>query len=154
MYLGKPPPAGASSSKLQFHLLSSSTRLIGMTPLHPQPNQLKISHPKIVYETESKSKDESGNRSEVETNEEVEGETEEEVEEETEEDVEEEIEEVIPIPFICLEVWKKYLTFGVTDEGGYGTMEELLEIMSWSQLGIHEKPVRILHVAKLTRHHF
>jgi predicted Rossmann-fold nucleotide-binding protein len=26
--------------------------------------------------------------------------------------------------------------------GGYGTMEELLEIISWSQLGIHEKPVR------------
>ncbi|CAN1342453.1 Cytokinin riboside 5'-monophosphate phosphoribohydrolase LOG1 [Linum perenne] len=24
--------------------------------------------------------------------------------------------------------------------GGYGTMEELLEIIAWSQLGIHEKP--------------
>ncbi|XP_027073019.1 probable cytokinin riboside 5'-monophosphate phosphoribohydrolase LOGL1 isoform X1 [Coffea arabica] len=24
--------------------------------------------------------------------------------------------------------------------GGYGTMEELLEIISWSQLGIHDKP--------------
>ena len=26
--------------------------------------------------------------------------------------------------------------------GGYGTMEELLEMITWSQLGIHEKPVR------------
>ncbi|KAL3580114.1 hypothetical protein D5086_017949 [Populus alba] len=30
--------------------------------------------------------------------------------------------------------------------GGYGTMEELLEIISWSQLGIHEKPVGLLNV--------
>lgn len=26
--------------------------------------------------------------------------------------------------------------------GGYGTMEELLEVITWSQLGIHDKPVR------------
>lgn len=26
--------------------------------------------------------------------------------------------------------------------GGYGTMEELLEMITWAQLGIHEKPVR------------
>ncbi|XP_038975586.1 probable cytokinin riboside 5'-monophosphate phosphoribohydrolase LOG4 isoform X2 [Phoenix dactylifera] len=25
--------------------------------------------------------------------------------------------------------------------GGYGTMEELLEIIAWSQLGIHDKPL-------------
>lgn len=25
--------------------------------------------------------------------------------------------------------------------GGYGTMEELLEMIAWSQLGIHDKPV-------------
>ena len=25
--------------------------------------------------------------------------------------------------------------------GGYGTMEELLEMITWSQLGIHKKPV-------------
>lgn len=25
--------------------------------------------------------------------------------------------------------------------GGYGTMEELLEMITWSQLGIHDKPV-------------
>lgn len=30
--------------------------------------------------------------------------------------------------------------------GGYGTMEELLEIISWSQLGIHDKPVGLLNV--------
>jgi predicted Rossmann-fold nucleotide-binding protein len=27
--------------------------------------------------------------------------------------------------------------------GGYGTMEELLEMITWSQLGIHDKPVSI-----------
>ena len=26
--------------------------------------------------------------------------------------------------------------------GGYGTMEEFLEMITWAQLGIHEKPVR------------
>ncbi|XP_044491232.1 cytokinin riboside 5'-monophosphate phosphoribohydrolase LOG1-like [Mangifera indica] len=30
--------------------------------------------------------------------------------------------------------------------GGYGTMEELLEMITWSQLGIHEKPVGLLNV--------
>jgi len=30
--------------------------------------------------------------------------------------------------------------------GGYGTMEELLEIISWSYLGIHHKPVGLLNV--------
>ncbi|PIN11829.1 hypothetical protein CDL12_15554 [Handroanthus impetiginosus] len=30
--------------------------------------------------------------------------------------------------------------------GGYGTMEELLEIITWSQLGIHNKPVGILNI--------
>jgi predicted Rossmann-fold nucleotide-binding protein len=25
--------------------------------------------------------------------------------------------------------------------GGYGTLEELMEIITWSQLGIHAKPV-------------
>jgi predicted Rossmann-fold nucleotide-binding protein len=25
--------------------------------------------------------------------------------------------------------------------GGYGTLEELLEVIAWAQLGIHDKPV-------------
>lgn len=32
--------------------------------------------------------------------------------------------------------------------GGYGTLEELLEIITWAQLGIHDKPVRF---SKLTK---
>jgi uncharacterized protein (TIGR00730 family) len=31
--------------------------------------------------------------------------------------------------------------------GGYGTFEELLEIVTWAQLGIHAKPVGLLDVA-------
>lgn len=27
--------------------------------------------------------------------------------------------------------------------GGYGTLEELLEVITWAQLGIHDKPVKI-----------
>lgn len=34
-------------------------------------------------------------------------------------------------------------------EGGYGTLEELLEVITWAQLGIHDKPVSSL---KLLRH--
>ncbi|GLT82440.1 hypothetical protein SLE2022_008090 [Rubroshorea leprosula] len=30
--------------------------------------------------------------------------------------------------------------------GGYGTMEELLEMITWSQLGIHDKPVGLLNI--------
>ncbi|KAF9613078.1 hypothetical protein IFM89_005526 [Coptis chinensis] len=30
--------------------------------------------------------------------------------------------------------------------GGYGTMEELLEIITWSQLGIHNKPIGLVNV--------
>jgi uncharacterized protein (TIGR00730 family) len=26
--------------------------------------------------------------------------------------------------------------------GGYGTLEELLEVITWAQLGIHKKPVK------------
>ena len=31
--------------------------------------------------------------------------------------------------------------------GGYGTFEELLEIVTWAQLGIHAKPIGLLSVA-------
>ncbi|KAL3603240.1 hypothetical protein D5086_004099 [Populus alba] len=30
--------------------------------------------------------------------------------------------------------------------GGYGTLEELLEVITWAQLGIHDKPVKLLCV--------
>ncbi|CAL4914363.1 unnamed protein product [Urochloa decumbens] len=30
--------------------------------------------------------------------------------------------------------------------GGYGTLEELLEVITWHQLGIHRKPVGLLNV--------
>lgn len=33
-------------------------------------------------------------------------------------------------------------------EGGYGTLEELLEVITWAQLGIHDKPVKILILHK------
>lgn len=31
--------------------------------------------------------------------------------------------------------------------GGFGTFEELLEIITWGQLGIHQKPIGVLNVA-------
>jgi uncharacterized protein (TIGR00730 family) len=31
--------------------------------------------------------------------------------------------------------------------GGYGTCEELFEILTWSQLGLHAKPIGLLNVA-------
>ncbi len=31
--------------------------------------------------------------------------------------------------------------------GGFGTFEELLEIITWGQLGIHQKPIGLLNVA-------
>ncbi|KZV20098.1 hypothetical protein F511_00955 [Dorcoceras hygrometricum] len=30
--------------------------------------------------------------------------------------------------------------------GGYGTMEELMEVVTWAQLGIHDKPIGLLNV--------
>lgn len=32
--------------------------------------------------------------------------------------------------------------------GGYGTMEELFEVLTWAQLGFHAKPVGLLNVAR------
>ncbi|MGL4629697.1 MAG: TIGR00730 family Rossman fold protein [Leadbetterella sp.] len=34
----------------------------------------------------------------------------------------------------------------VTLPGGYGSMDEIFEMLSWSQLGLHNKPVAILNV--------
>lgn len=30
--------------------------------------------------------------------------------------------------------------------GGYGTYEEMFEVLSWGQIGIHKKPVGLLNV--------
>ena len=32
----------------------------------------------------------------------------------------------------------------IIHKGGYGTLEELLEVITWAQLGIHDKPVNSL----------
>ncbi len=36
----------------------------------------------------------------------------------------------------------------ITLPGGYGTMEELFEMMTWGQLGLHQKPMAILNTNK------
>ena len=34
--------------------------------------------------------------------------------------------------------------------GGYGTFEELFEVVCWSQIGIHNKPVGLLNIKAST----
>ena len=36
--------------------------------------------------------------------------------------------------------------------GGFGTMDELCEVLSWRQLGIHDKPIGVLDYAGYFRH--
>lgn len=36
--------------------------------------------------------------------------------------------------------------------GGFGTVEELLEMVTWQQLGIHTKPVGVLNVSGFYDH--
>ena len=31
--------------------------------------------------------------------------------------------------------------------GGYGTLEELFEVVTWAQLGVHHKPIGVLNIA-------
>jgi uncharacterized protein (TIGR00730 family) len=40
----------------------------------------------------------------------------------------------------------------ITLPGGYGSMDELFEILSWSQLGLHNKPVGLLNVGGFYDH--
>jgi uncharacterized protein (TIGR00730 family) len=39
----------------------------------------------------------------------------------------------------------------VTLPGGYGTLEELCEMLTWGQLGIHDKPIGLLDVESYYR---
>jgi len=32
--------------------------------------------------------------------------------------------------------------------GGYGTMDEFFEMLTWAQLGLHQKPVALLNTAR------
>ncbi|CAL9074798.1 unnamed protein product [Musa acuminata var. zebrina] len=45
---------------------------------------------------------------------------------------------------LCFSLALRLLFFCTT--GGYGTLEELLEVITWAQLGIHKKPVGLLNV--------
>ncbi|XVE80762.1 hypothetical protein DITRI_Ditri15bG0006300 [Diplodiscus trichospermus] len=43
----------------------------------------------------------------------------------------------------------KMMEFGdafITLPGGFGTLEELFQTVSWAQLNIHQKPIRVLNV--------
>ena len=47
---------------------------------------------------------------------------------------------------------RKQMMFDLSDAfivlpGGYGTMEEMFEILTWAQLGMHAKPIGLLNVA-------
>uniref|UniRef100_A0A0D9VNG5 Cytokinin riboside 5'-monophosphate phosphoribohydrolase n=1 Tax=Leersia perrieri TaxID=77586 RepID=A0A0D9VNG5_9ORYZ len=48
--------------------------------------------------------------------------------------------------FIALPEYQKLTSKWQNNSGGYGTLEELLEVITWAQLGIHHKPVGLLNV--------
>ncbi|XP_041995158.1 cytokinin riboside 5'-monophosphate phosphoribohydrolase LOG8-like isoform X2 [Salvia splendens] len=67
-------------------------------------------------------------------------------------DMAREAEAFIALPGIKLKLcFILILSFVIAEQrlnflGGYGTMEELLEMITWAQLGIHKKPVGLLNV--------
>ncbi|KAL6556157.1 Cytokinin riboside 5'-monophosphate phosphoribohydrolase log3 [Orobanche gracilis] len=48
----------------------------------------------------------------------------------------------IALPVKCRWLWD----LCKLNAGGYGTLEELLEVITWAQLGIHDKPVELVNV--------
>ncbi|KAG6744106.1 hypothetical protein POTOM_052815 [Populus tomentosa] len=51
---------------------------------------------------------------------------------------------IIALSTVCVNV--NFEILHVLNTGGYGTLEELLEVITWAQLGIHDKPVGLLNV--------
>jgi uncharacterized protein (TIGR00730 family) len=50
-------------------------------------------------------------------------------------------------PYTCgMNIPRQVLMTRCVRAGGYGTLEELLEVITWAQLGIHRKPVGLLNV--------
>ena len=48
---------------------------------------------------------------------------------------------------------RKHMMAGLADAfialpGGYGTLDELCEVLGWAQLGLHEKPILLLDTAE------
>lgn len=49
----------------------------------------------------------------------------------------------------CNTAWCSYLSKAdafIALPGGIGTMEELTEVLTWSKLGLHSKPIGVLNV--------
>lgn len=48
---------------------------------------------------------------------------------------------------------RKYMMYSLSDAfvalpGGLGTLDELFEMVSWAQLGIHHKPIVVVNIAE------
>ena len=52
----------------------------------------------------------------------------------------------LSLSFLLILIYSSVISMGFSPwsfSGGYGTLEELLEVITWAQLGIHDKPVSI-----------